>query len=73
VGEIGSILNFGRQIFCFCVGFYAIPFAWRFGLQTAWMVFAVVEILCFLPIIPLMIKGAEWRELFLPPDWNLDL
>jgi multidrug resistance protein len=73
VGEIGSILNFGRQIFCFFVGFYAIPFAWKFGLQMAWTVFAIVEILCFLPIIPLMIKGAEWRELFLPPDWNLDL
>ncbi|KAF2434454.1 MFS general substrate transporter [Tothia fuscella] len=73
VGEIGSILNFGRQIFCFCVGFYAIPFAWRFGLQTAWITFAIVEILCFLPIIPLIMKGAEWRELFLPPDWNLDL
>jgi len=73
VAEIGSILNFGRQIFCFFVSFYAIPFAWRFGLQTSWIVFAIVEILCFLPIIPLMIKGAEWREIFLPPDWNLDL
>jgi hypothetical protein len=39
----------------------------------SWMVFALVEVLCFLPIIALLIKGAEWREMFLAPDWNLDL
>jgi len=42
-------------------------------LQTSWMVFAVVEACCFLPIISLIYKGAEWREIFEAPDWNLDL
>ncbi|TID15193.1 hypothetical protein E2P81_ATG08266 [Venturia nashicola] len=72
-GETASILNFGRQIFCFFVGFYAIRFAWRYGLQTSWIVFAVVESSCFIPMLALIWKGREWREIFEEPDWNLDL
>jgi hypothetical protein len=71
--ETATILNFGRQIFCFCVGFYAVPFALKFGLQTAWIVFAIIELVCYIPMIVLIWKGADWRDTFGGPDWNLDL
>ncbi|KAF2675338.1 MFS general substrate transporter [Microthyrium microscopicum] len=71
--ETATILNFGRQMFSFCLGFYNFHFLFRFGVQTAWLVYACAQVACFVPMVALMLKGAAWREQYPGPDWNLDL
>jgi hypothetical protein len=60
--ELGSILNFARQMFSFAMSFYAIPFAQLVGVQNAWIVMALITVFFFLPLIPLFFRGEEWRK-----------
>ncbi|KAF2400678.1 MFS general substrate transporter [Trichodelitschia bisporula] len=71
--EVSTLLNFCRQIFCFCVAFYAMGFAWRFDVPIAWGTLAGVQLIVFIPVALLMRKGAQWRDMFGEPGWNLDL
>jgi len=71
--EIGSIINFMRQIISFAMSFYALPFASTIGVQNAWIVLAFTVVMCFLPLVPLYVWGAKWRERLGSPDFNSDL
>jgi hypothetical protein len=59
--EIGAVLNFGRNLFSFPIGFYAIPLSVQIGIQNAWIVWGMLCVVFFLPIIALMWKGEKWR------------
>ncbi|KAL1839601.1 hypothetical protein VTK73DRAFT_4003 [Phialemonium thermophilum] len=71
--ELGSILNFGRQLFSFSMGFYAIPFAERIGVQDAWIAMAMVNFAFSLPLVVLFFKGAAWRQWLGDPKFHWDL
>jgi len=71
--ETATILNFGRQTFSFALPFYNFYFISKFGVQTAFLVYSIVELACFIPMIVLIFKGASWRDTYGGPDWNLDL
>jgi hypothetical protein len=60
-------------MFSFCVGFYNFAFLLRYGIQTTCIVYAGTQLACFVPMLVLMMKGAQWRDNFSGPDWNLDL
>jgi hypothetical protein len=44
-----------------------------YGVQTAFIVYSIAELVCFLPMIVLMFKGASWRDNDKGPEWNMDL
>lgn len=71
--DIGTLLNFCRQIFGFCVGFYAVDLGERIGFQNAWIVFAFVNLAVSLPILILILKGEQWRKTLGVPDFHKDL
>src|ERR1700722_16946989 len=71
--EIGAVLNFGRNMFSFPVGFYAIPLSVRIGVQNAWILLAMLNFLFFLPMIALMWKGEKWRLALGQPKFHRDL
>lgn len=71
--ETATLLNFGRQVFSFFVGFYAVRIAFLIGIQWAWTMFAGIEVVCFIAVIFLIWKGRKWREAKAEPDWNRDL
>lgn len=71
--EIGAVLNFGRNMFSFPVGFYAIPLSVRIGIQNSWILWAMLNVLFFLPMIALMWKGEKWRLALGQPKFHRDL
>ncbi|KAH0528902.1 hypothetical protein TsFJ059_003713 [Trichoderma semiorbis] len=71
--ELGSLINFGRQVYSFTIGFYAIPFANLIGIEDAWITLAMITFAFFLPLIPLYYKGAEWRKRLGKPAFHQDL
>lgn len=71
--ELGSIINFARQMFSFTISFYAIPFANAIGIQNAWIVFAFVVVVAFLPLPPLFFWGDVWRDRLGQPSFHSDL
>ncbi|OPB41848.1 MSF permease [Trichoderma guizhouense] len=71
--ELGSLINFGRQVYSFTIGFYAIPFANLIGIEDAWITLAMITFAFFLPLIPLYYKGAEWRKRLGKPTFHQDL
>ncbi|KAF3071717.1 hypothetical protein N5P37_012011 [Trichoderma harzianum] len=71
--ELGSLINFGRQVYSFTIGFYAIPFANMIGIEDAWITLAMITFAFFLPLIPLYYKGAEWRKRLGKPTFHQDL
>ncbi|KAL6820128.1 MFS general substrate transporter [Trichoderma sp. SZMC 28015] len=71
--ELGSLINFGRQVYSFTIGFYAIPFANMIGIEDAWITLAFITFAFFLPLIPLYYKGAEWRKRLGKPTFHQDL
>lgn len=67
--EISVLLNFSRQVFSFAIGFYAVPFAKKTTWGIAWGVFAIINVVFYMGIILLMVKGRQWREaLGSPPE-----
>lgn len=71
--ELGSLINFGRQVYSFTIGFYAIPFANLIGIEDAWITLAMITFAFFLPLIPLYYKGADWRKRLGKPTFHQDL
>ncbi|KAL7781798.1 MFS general substrate transporter [Trichoderma afarasin] len=71
--ELGALINFGRQVYSFTIGFYAIPFANLIGIEDAWITLAMITFAFFLPLIPLYYKGAEWRKRLGKPTFHQDL
>ncbi|KAF2230595.1 MFS general substrate transporter [Viridothelium virens] len=71
--EIGAVLNFTRQIFSFCVGFYAIQTGQMIGFQDAWIIWACINVATFLPVIILVWKGERWRRALGTPKFHNDL
>ncbi|KAI1460428.1 major facilitator superfamily domain-containing protein [Annulohypoxylon moriforme] len=71
--EVGSLYNFGRQTFAFPMGFYALPFANRIGVQWAWITLALITTLASLGIIVLMLKGEQWRKKLGEPEFHKDI
>ncbi|KIW88932.1 uncharacterized protein Z519_10416 [Cladophialophora bantiana CBS 173.52] len=71
--EIGSLLNFARQIYSFAMGFYAIPWAERIGLLNAWVAMALIDVAFFLPVILLLFKAEDWRSRLGEPKFHRDL
>ncbi|KAI2463288.1 major facilitator superfamily domain-containing protein [Annulohypoxylon bovei var. microspora] len=71
--EIGSLYNFGRQTFAFPMGFYALPFANRIGIQWAWITLALITALTSLGIVVLIFKGEQWRKRLGEPQFHKDI
>ncbi|KAH8692605.1 major facilitator superfamily domain-containing protein [Talaromyces proteolyticus] len=71
--ELGSIINFSRQILSFAMSFYALPFSAVIGVQDAWIVLAFLIVVFFIPLIPLYFWGAKWRDEIGYPSFNSDL
>ena len=71
--EIGSLLNFGRQLFGFAVGFYAVKLGTEVGFQNAWITFAFINFAVSLPVLGLIIVGEKWRHAMGPPSFHRDM
>ena len=71
--EIGAVLNFGRNMFSFPLGFYVIPLSTQIGIQNAWILWGMLNVLFFFPMIALMWKGEKWRLALGPPKFHRDL
>ncbi|KAI1089544.1 major facilitator superfamily domain-containing protein [Rostrohypoxylon terebratum] len=71
--EVGSLYNFGRQTFAFPIGFYALPFANRIGVQWAWITLGLIIALTSLSIIVLLFKGEQWRKRLGEPQFHKDI
>jgi MFS family permease len=72
-GEIGSLYNFGRQTFSFPMGFYALPFAARVGIDWAWVTLALLCAVSSLGVVALMFRGEKWRKALGQPDFHKDI
>ena len=71
--EVGAVLNFGRNMFSFPLGFYVIPLSTKIGIQNAWILWGMLNVLFFLPMIALMWKGDKWRLALGVPKFQTDL
>ncbi|KAK4555640.1 hypothetical protein LTR86_007393 [Recurvomyces mirabilis] len=71
--EIGAVLNFGRQVFSFCIGFHGVQLGEEIGFQSAWGVFAAINIATGLPIAALMVWEEQWRARLGEPRNSRDL
>lgn len=72
-GEIGSLYNFGRQTFSFPMGFYALPFASKVGIDWAWITLALLCALSSLGVVALMFCGEKWRKQMGQPNFHKDI
>ncbi|RFU29413.1 hypothetical protein B7463_g6927, partial [Scytalidium lignicola] len=70
-GEVGVILNMGRQIFSFYVSFYLHKYTERVGYAWAYGIYAILSCVLFLPIIALMRWGGHWRKQLGSPGTDL--
>ncbi|KAJ5820169.1 hypothetical protein N7474_005760 [Penicillium riverlandense] len=71
--EISTLLNFGRLLFSFSLGFYMMPFAIKTTFGIAWGVLAAINLALFSGILLLMWKGPMWRRKLVSPDFDRDL
>jgi MFS family permease len=71
--ETATVLNFSRQMFSFALPWYNFVFIHKVSVQTAFLVYAAAELASFVPIVVLILKGADWRDRLGTPGWNLDL
>ncbi|KAF9446142.1 hypothetical protein P691DRAFT_674213, partial [Macrolepiota fuliginosa MF-IS2] len=61
--------GFIRQVFGLTLGFYSIPFGDKIGYQWSFVVFGIICVVTFLPVVLLMFKGEEWRmKMGVPPS-----
>lgn len=61
--DVSQCFNFFRQVFGLTLGFYSIPFGTKIGFQFSFLVFTMICILAFLPIVALMFVGERWRKI----------
>ncbi|KAL9106505.1 MAG: hypothetical protein Q9227_008484 [Pyrenula ochraceoflavens] len=71
--EISTLLNFGRQVFSFTLGFYMIPFAEETTYGIAWMVMGLIDAFLFLGVIACMWRGEQWRHALGAPNFDKDI
>ncbi|KAL2004461.1 hypothetical protein VTN00DRAFT_3490 [Thermoascus crustaceus] len=71
--EISTLLNTGRLLFSFTLGFYMVPFAQVTTWGIAWSVMAIICVVLYGGIVLLMWKGPEWREHLGRPNFDRDL
>lgn len=71
--EISTLLNFGRQVFSFTLGFYMIPFAEKTTFGIAWAVVAICGLSLYSGVVFLMFKGRRWREKLGAPSFDRNL
>lgn len=71
--EISTLLNFGRQVFSFTLGFYMIPFAEKTTFGIAWAVVAICGLLLYSGVVVLMFRGRRWREKLGAPSFHRNL
>ncbi|KAK7609176.1 major facilitator superfamily domain-containing protein [Phyllosticta paracitricarpa] len=69
----GTIINFFRDIFGFCVAFYDLKMGEMLGFQAAWTILAVINFTLFFPVLILFWKGEQWRERLGSPQFDQDL
>ncbi|KAF2730876.1 MFS general substrate transporter [Polyplosphaeria fusca] len=73
--EISSLLHAFRSIFSMTISFYAIPLGEKIEFQYAWLIFAFVSIIFFVPFMALKwwgpkLRAKSWQY---PPTFNKDL
>ncbi|KAF9443417.1 hypothetical protein P691DRAFT_679580, partial [Macrolepiota fuliginosa MF-IS2] len=61
-GGLSQCFGFIRSMFTLALTFFEIPMGQRIGYHWTFTIFAIICVLLFLPIVALMIKGAEWRQ-----------
>ncbi|TKX19743.1 MFS transporter-like protein 147 [Elsinoe australis] len=71
--EISTLLNFGRQVFSFTLGFYMTPFAEETTYGIAWAVMAIIGLALYAGFVALMFKGRQWREKLGEPSFDRDI
>ena len=71
--ELGVLLNFARQMFGFCVGFYAVDLGEKVGFQDGWIALAMINVAVSIPVLALYFKGEEWRHAMGSPGFHQDL
>jgi hypothetical protein len=67
--ESGVLFNLSRGL-SFVVGYFALPFAAKFGYLAAWSTFAAVLFAFFLPVAALMVWGEDWRKKMGEPNFH---
>ncbi len=67
------MLNFARQIYSFTIGFYAISFAEKVGVQNAWITLAMINFAFFPATYSALLQGAAWRKQMGDPKFHRDL
>ncbi|KAF8069947.1 major facilitator superfamily domain-containing protein [Lyophyllum atratum] len=67
--ESAVLMNLGRGL-SFVIGFFGLPFAERIGYDWAWITFALILFIFWLPILALMRFGERWRERMGPPGFH---
>lgn len=71
--ELSTLLNFGRQVFSFTLGFYMIPFANATNYGTAWGVFAIIDFVLYGGVVALILRGQQWRAKLGEPDFHKEI
>jgi hypothetical protein len=67
--ESGVLFNLSRGL-SFVIGFFALPFADKYGYLKAWSTFAAILFSFFLPIVALIIWGGRWRKQLGAPSFH---
>ena len=68
-------MNVFRSIFSMIISFYAIPLGEAIDIQYAWLIFAIINIVLFIPFMGLKWYGPRLREKGwqAPPQFHNDL
>ncbi|KAK5147502.1 hypothetical protein LTR32_001055 [Rachicladosporium monterosium] len=73
--EISCFLNLVRNGFSALISFYAIPLSGKINIEYAWLTFALINVVFFVPVLALKwlgpkISGMSWQA---PPTFHNDL
>jgi hypothetical protein len=60
-GEVGTVVNLGRQLLSFYVAFYIIHYLDKVGYGWAYGIFAVLSVVLAIPVMLLLIWGESIR------------
>jgi multidrug resistance protein len=61
--EVAQLFNFIRQEIGFTFAFYVVHLGNKIGYQWMFLMFALIGgVLAFVPMLPVMFKGAQWRK-----------
>ena len=69
-GEVVLLLNFGRQIMSFTVGFWSLNYGEEVGFQFSGLTYALVSLLFFVPVALTIRYGEGWRNRLGQPQFN---